>query len=135
VRRRFEVLECVETEFVVQSLGIATADSRDRRQDVHRIGLAAQSIQHRQPSAGHELTDGARDPLADRWELFEPLEAATAIDVAHRFGPLPYPFRGSKVRIDTVPVSALIAQQTRSLLEAIGDLTVRWIGHAASALI
>jgi hypothetical protein len=37
--------------------------------------------------------------------------------------------------MDTVPVGALIAQQTRSLLEATGDLTVRWIGHAASALI
>jgi hypothetical protein len=65
VRGRFEVGECFEAEFVMQSLGEDAPDARHRGEEGHGIRLPPQPIEHRQTAMDEQLANCARDAFAD----------------------------------------------------------------------
>jgi hypothetical protein len=130
VRGGFEVRECLEPQLVVQTLREDAPDAGHRCEQCNRIGLAAQSIEHRQTAVSEEFANRPGDALPDVRQLFQPFEPTLAEKRVQGLLPQPDGRSRTKVCADPEAIGALIAEEATRFLETAGDLFVD-AGHAA----
>lgn len=124
VRRRFQVLQRLQPELVVQPRGQARADAGDRFESGDRVGLSPQAFEHREvPEASH-VPHGSREPDADSGKPLQPCDAFVVEDVGHRPVEPAHRLSRTPVRPDAERVRALIAQQGGCLVEPAGHATI-----------
>jgi hypothetical protein len=66
VGRGFEILRRVDPVIIVQALREGFADAGDRREQTHRVALAAEPFEHRESARFHEVADRPGDGHPDR---------------------------------------------------------------------
>ena len=108
---------CLESQLVVQTLGEYAADVGHRCEQRDWIGLAAQSIEHRQPPMGEELADGPGDALPHVRELLHRFQPTLSEELVQRLPHRPNRCRRPEIGANPERIGTLITKQLRRFLK------------------
>ena len=127
--RRFQFLQRIDVEVMVQPRRHRLADPRHGCQQRDVIGLAPQTIQHRQPSGYDQVPHRVRQAFPDPGQLPEPFQTLRPQNL--RRG-LVQPLHGIgrvTIGLHAEWIGALLLEKRRHLPKALGDIDVEDLSH------
>ncbi len=124
VGRRFEILERIDPEDLVQASREHATDARHGCQHVERVGLAAQPVEHRQPAVREHVANRVRDGVSDSRQPAQTVECLGAPDLVDRPSETPQLRGRAEVRAYAEAVRALAPKDAADLFEPRRDARV-----------
>jgi len=130
--RHRELLQGRDMEVMVHPLGQDRPDPGDGGEQGHRIALATQPIQQRQPPGPNERLDRKRQPLANTGQLIEPAETAVLQDLLYRNLQVPDGLSPATIGAHPEWRGALLVEESGNLVESARDVVIGPQSHRSS---
>lgn len=127
VSRRLQFFQRVDAKQFVQLPRSLLPDAGNGRDQLDRIGLATQAVQHGQPAMQKDVANGMGDGRSHTRNLFKTRQTFPLENRGDRFMERPQHLRGMDISVHTEAIRVLGGKNARHLLQPAGDVLI--LGH------